>query len=60
MKRKFGIFSAIAVTGAALLAIALSSVSNIKLNLIVGRAANQDYSLTLDSCNKVTSACDKV
>ena len=61
-KRRFHLYTGLTTLFALLLGIGIA-LSNIdfKSNLLIGRADNpSDYSITLDSSNKVTSAGDKL
>ena len=59
--KRFKLYSMFVLLSSMLLAagIALSNI-NFKSNLLAGKAGSTDYSITLDSTNKVTSAGDHV
>lgn len=60
-KRRFRIYSGLTTLFALLLGIGIALTNiNFKGNLLVGKAGSNEYSITLDSSNKVTSAGDHV
>ena len=58
--RKNKIFALIATSFSMLLAIVLATIGNVNPSIFAPKAAAVDYSLTLDSSNKVTSVGDHV
>lgn len=60
-KRRFRIYSGLTTLFALLLGIGIALTNiNFKSNLLVGKAGSDEYSITLDSSNKVTNAGDHV